>query len=210
MKHIGPLLPFVTPMGPLVALVGLLSLGCSGEPPVPAEPTWVDDVEPILHGNCFGCHGAGKRSTDAHRWDFFTDLSDGTLTQLGVPVDLVETRTEAVKWPVWLTLPTGDFMPPPPATRLSDRDVEVFRRFSLNPRRGTRVNNHKPTVTWYPKAPWILVGDADREQVLGKLRCGTVDVVIDHTGAQQLPAGAGTSCTGTLYDGQDVEAVTLR
>ena len=204
MKH-----PPTTTASLAVLLVGLALSGCGAEAPVPSAPTWVDDVEPILRGNCFSCHGAGKRSMDAHRWDFFFAMDDPTLGQIPVPKDLVETRVQAIKWPTWLTLTTGDFMPPPPATRLSDRDVEVFRRFSLDPRRGTRVGNHKPAVAWFPRAPRILVSDGDHEQVLGKLTCGGVEVPIDHTGAQTLPDGVGTSCTGTLTDGQDVVTVNL-
>jgi hypothetical protein len=204
MRHLGLALTFVAP------LLGALAAGCGGESPVPDEPTWVDDVEPILRGNCFSCHGAGKRSTDAHRWDFFYDKGDATLMEIGVPKDLVESKIQALKWPTWLTLPTGDYMPPPPATRLSERDIEVVRRFATNPRRGTRSANHKPTIAWFPAAPWVLVSDGDHEQVLGKLTCGDVAVPIDRTGAQQLPAGAGKSCTGTLYDGQAVVSVMLK
>jgi hypothetical protein len=193
----------------VAVLLPALVAACGAEPPVPAEPTWVDDVEPILRGNCFSCHGAGKLSTDAHRWDFFFDQADLAAKSIVAPKELVDVRVEAAKWPVWLTLPTGDFMPPPPATRLTDRDVEVFRRFALNPRRGTRVANHQPRLAWYPKAPWMLVSDGDHEQVLGKLACGGVEVPIDHTGAQPLPAGVNPPCTGTLTDGQDVVSVTL-
>jgi hypothetical protein len=188
----------------------MLSAGCDDDRPIPAEPTWVDDVEPILRGNCFSCHGAGARAAEALRWDFFYDPSDPTLMQIRVPKDLAATRGQAAKWPIWVTLPTAEYMPPPPATRLSSRDVEVLRRFATNPRRGTRAANHKPTIAWYPKAPWILVSDADVEQVLGRLTCGTAEIAIERTGAQRLPAGAGTSCTGILYDGQDTQPVTLR
>ena len=37
----------------LAALVVAGAVACESEPPVPTRPTWVNDVEPILRGNCF-------------------------------------------------------------------------------------------------------------------------------------------------------------
>lgn len=197
----------------LVSLLGIALLaaaGCGGEAPVPKAPTWVDDVMPILRANCFTCHGAGVRDKDAKRWDFFYDPDDPKLGDINLPIGFMSPVTLASgRWPLWLILKGGDRMPPVPALPLSERDAQVLKLFQMSPKRGTRPANHTPKAGWFPKAPWFVVSDDDGEQVLGKLTCGSVEVLIDHTGNQRLPAGASPPCTGLLYDGQDLQAVTL-
>jgi len=42
-----------------VALAGLLLLACRGTPgPVPADPSYAADVQPVFNSNCISCHGA--------------------------------------------------------------------------------------------------------------------------------------------------------
>src|SRR4051812_24918233 len=52
-------------------LTAIAASACGTEDPVPANPTYVDDVEPILRGNCFNCHGVNASPLMARtkRWD---------------------------------------------------------------------------------------------------------------------------------------------
>lgn len=210
-----------------VLAAALLLAACREEAPVPANPTWVDDVEPILRANCFHCHGGGDRPMGTQRWDFFYEAMDpppgsplGTVgepleprvAELNIPPALrpIATRTALANWKIF-TLPTmGDDirMPPPPALRLSDRDLAVLKAFTGV--RGMRAGNQAPTAVWRKQGMVFEVRDGDREQVLGKLVCGAMEWPILRTGAHNLPAGATLPCTAWLFDGQDTARVTLQ
>src|SRR5262245_29037441 len=93
---------------------------CGSEEPVPEQPTWINDVEPILRGNCFHCHGAGNQpNLKSQRWDFYFDPNDPKLKELGADVNLMAyTVEEAEIMSPYLRLDGVTRMPPPPATRL--------------------------------------------------------------------------------------------
>src|SRR5690349_6901391 len=116
--------------------LALAAVGCRGEDPAPAKPTWVDDVMPILQSNCFHCHGASakQKGGNSFRWDV-PDLNNPLYAQLGFG-ETKENPADPKAATVWyatnnpahyvtiplFTLPamTDDArMPPPPATRLS-------------------------------------------------------------------------------------------
>jgi hypothetical protein len=193
------------------AAVLSVSLGCTGEAPVPANPTWVDDVEPILRGNCFHCHGPNRPAAAAFRWDFY-DVLDPKLMMIG---DFTAAYTEgagktnAPTFPIWTGPMTTDQMPPPPATKLDSRDLAVLTAWAKNPIRGVRNPNAKPTAAWLVHGKSIVVSDDDHEQVLGKVTCGGTDTLITASGAVNLAGGSQPPCTGSLYDGQDVVTFTL-
>jgi hypothetical protein len=191
--------------------------GCDSPPAAPAKPTWVDDVEPILHGNCFHCHGAAQVDplATAQRWDFF-DIKDPKLLAIrDVSMDFKgpwkwdSAKDHALSWPAYVALKNDMRMPPAPATPLSDRDVQVLKTWSTMKVRGTRTNNNKPTAAWLARPSTIVVSDADHEQVLGKVSCGGADAPVLSSGTTTLPQGWMPPCTATLFDGQDVVTVNL-
>jgi hypothetical protein len=112
---------------------------------------------------------------------------------------LVEEESDAIR------------MPPPPATRLSQRDIDVLRRWGeTGAPRGVRVANHLPTASWLNKPTTIVIADEDREQVLGKLVCaGGIEQPLLSSGAHTLKAGTQPPCLASLSDGQDGVAVLL-
>lgn len=189
----------------------------------PSSPTWVDDIEPLLRGNCFHCHGAGPRPKGTERWDFY-DVAD--CPDLG----MVEGVQSASIWGTFivafLRAPDGMRMPPPPATRLDEQQIQMFERWWPDPTRGRRARNHVPTAKLVGAilrdggdvALTLDVSDADREQVLGRLAVAGQDAAASGphapvlgTGRQRLRVAAapGRPLAVTLCDGQDTVRVDL-
>jgi mono/diheme cytochrome c family protein len=200
-----------------VLLAALLTtLGCEDAAPVPDKPTWADDVQPLLRGNCFHCHGANaKVDFDTLRWDVY-DLTDPVYADLGF---MPNAAFVSASTPVHVAQSIGlasdpketTRMPPPPATRLTPREIEILQKWNDTDRaKGAHHPNHKPTISWVKKPTQYLVNDADGDQVLGKLTCDGMDVPVPRNGTLTLPEGITLPCEGTLYDGFEPAAVTLK
>jgi hypothetical protein len=206
-------------------ILGLAAvLGCGTEAPAPDKPTWVDDVMPILQANCFHCHGA-TASYDkwgTNRWDVY-DLTDPNYAMIGAgEVKDAEGRRIVVSAkdkphfgtiPIYVSVDATDDarMPPPPATRLSNRDITVLDNwaktgFTL----GSHNPNHRPVLVRLDQGKEFVVTDEDGDQVKGKLDCGGTEVLLDRSGNQTLPEGASAPCSGMLYDGFDLVSVELK
>ena len=74
--------------------------------------------------------------------------------------------------------------------------------------RGTRPYNQRPTITWSPTAPQLLVQDGDQEQVLGKLVCTGGEMLLPRSGIMTMPDGMQAPCSAVLFDGQDLVSVS--
>jgi hypothetical protein len=204
-----------------VLLVGI-ALGalaaCEAPKPAPMNPTYVDDVEPILRGNCFHCHGPVRPSAVSFRWDFF-DPADPRLKAIGdfsseFPMGGASNAAHGFAQIVPLVSATSEArMPPPPASPLSAEDITTLQRFYPNatakPPRGTRNPNQPPTAAWLNKPSTVVVSDGDREQVLGKIVCGSKETAVLYSGTTKLADGSQPPCTASLYDGQDPVTVPL-
>ena len=202
-------------------IVGVAS--CGSEAPVPDHPTWFDDVQPILRGNCLSCHGpTASKTARTTRWDvcdlkafaaaspmFDTDTihdsPDDPMTQLiGAKQHTANILAYAV--------PHGGgrpLMPPKPAPVLTDRQAQVLVAWQKAPDCGKRAVNAKPTASWVQKGRKYVVEDGDDDQVLGTIACGTVTEPVLSSGAHDLPAGTSAPCTLSLSDGQDAVTVAL-
>ncbi|HXU82804.1 MAG TPA: hypothetical protein VN914_15495 [Polyangia bacterium] len=197
------------------------ALGCGSEKPAPDQPTWADDVRPILQANCFQCHGpaADYAKWGTNRWDVY-DLTDPNYAMLGfgevvlpssVPDEAgLRTFVSARDTKHFGTIPAytspdapeGARMPPLPATRLSARDFTVLQNWAktgFTP--GQHQPNHKPVIEWLDPGKSFAVTDEDSDQVLGSLVCGGTTVRIEYAGAHDLPPGTAAPCSGMLYDG---------
>jgi hypothetical protein len=202
----------------LPIVVALLALSCSGEAPVPAAPTWVDDVQPILRGNCLNCHGATASITlfRTKRWDV-CDLDafaavgpfhdDPTAEFVSARSRLPVAFRSYLLPPPGLTRPN---MPPLPDPVLTDRQTEVVAAWIRNPQCGRRANNAKPRAAWLDKPTRYVVADADDDQVLGTITCrAAAPEAVLYAGAHDLASGTPLPCTLHLSDGQDTVTVEL-
>jgi hypothetical protein len=200
----------------LLLATSFLMLGCGTEAPVPDQPTWVDDVKPILQANCFHCHGASANydKWTNKRWDVY-DLSKQEYADLGfTPTAQFSTGakdpSEKVLIKPYITDTSASRMPPPPATPLSARDIETVLKWLDNPVEGKHNPNHKPTIRWEEKGKRYEVLDEDGDQVLGQLDCGGTMFPIPRSGGLAFPTDAVAPCTATLFDGFDSVTATLK
>jgi hypothetical protein len=196
-----------------------LLLGCGAEAPVPDKPTWVDDVKPIFQANCFHCHGANANFTKFgnRRWDVY-DLNKpeymalGFMTSegfLGASDQPAHTHQGLVG--LYVKDTGAGRMPPPPATPLGARDIEVLDNWSKTGfTEGQHAQNNKPTIAWLQKPKRYQVLDADDDQVLGQLDCGGTMFPIPRSGGLDLPADATPPCTATLFDGFEQVTAELK
>jgi hypothetical protein len=196
-----------------VAGFAALLIGCAD--PVPAVPTWVDDVEPILRGSCFHCHGAVPVGKDAARWDVY-DRTDPQLAAMGDFSAYLTTDGKdaahfvAIQALVDPAQEEARRMPPPPARRLGERERAVLSAWQETGfQRGTRPFNRPPTIAWYPAAPRFIVRDGDGEQVLGKLSCTGGHLLLPRSGIFELTPPLQPPCSAALFDGQDLVASPL-
>jgi hypothetical protein len=207
----------------IVAALAALTAGC-GPHPVPTRPSWDQDVFPILQGNCNHCHGAsvGQRALPATRLDIcdlaaFKAMGFGMRLTFGADY-LVAGPTPGQNLRDYIT-PTASGgrppMPPPPGPRLGDYDVKTLLRWAqtgvADCRKQTVNTLATAKVVSGPKQDKdnklvvvLEVGDPDGDQVLGKIKVGSVekDIVgvgrwtIDVTGASATDA-----ITVDLFDG---------
>lgn len=197
-------------------LAAICAGACAAEDPIPEHPTYVDDVEPILRGNCFNCHGvtASPLQYRTKRWDVcelnafsnvgpFMDVSNADF--LGAKMRIPQTLAVYVL----PRLGARPVMPPIPGRVLSDRQNQVLEAWAKNPVCGQRAHNQKPTAAWLMKPTQFVVEDGDFDQVLGTITCGAASAQILHSGANELPAGASPPCTLMISDGQDAVTASL-
>lgn len=211
-----------------VALLG--AAACGAADPVPENPTWVD-VQPILQGRCFGCHGAveqARRPYGAGRWDVYDrddygGLAAGTdigsdfhgSTMVGqTDVDWLR-RVSVYDFLTPASLKSPMRMPPPPADPLSARELEILRGwFSADPAedrsvvlpKGARDANAEPVARLLPDRNAdgkvvIVLEDADGDQVLGRLEGSTPPVMLPYAGAHAVDVAAGAAVNVTISDG---------
>jgi hypothetical protein len=192
---------------------------CTGEEPVPAQPTWVD-VLPILRANCWHCHGGGGRPTSdaaaplaALRWDFYDPdeakaMTGGTFDSAKAS-DHVRTFLAPDTSPSAPNYFSPQYMPPPPGDRLTDRELAVLKAWQADGfLKGARWNNHKPTAEWLEKPTSILIEDGDFDPVLGTLTCGPMTINLVRGGGWPL-GDMKPPCTAKLFDGFDTTTVQL-
>lgn len=104
-----------SPLFALCLLTALAQAACG--PSVPANPSWEEDVKPILAANCVRCHRAEPQNgaPDTFRLDVCDD--QGTVEGAATRIASALSRVQNDQRP----------MPPAPAARLSDRQIEVLQ-----------------------------------------------------------------------------------
>jgi hypothetical protein len=112
------------------ALLGGLVPACG--PEIPAEPTWAEDVYPIVRARCVRCHADPPRNDPniAPRVTVNTlDYPDfTTLISVAGTTDYPEFLN------LYVSIDTRSRMPPVPYAALDDWQLEIFARWSKSPR----------------------------------------------------------------------------
>jgi len=117
----------------LVGVLWLTAFGAGCGAAVPANPTWEDDIRPLLVARCVRCHspgggdpgylgGAPGVSFDYATYDAASAAGVVTFMKGSdlLPGATADTRSGK--------------MPPPPAARLADWQIETLDRWLKNPR----------------------------------------------------------------------------
>lgn len=207
-----------------------LLAACQGAPSAPENPTWTDDVYPIIQGNCGSCHGPAGDQT---RYDFSYD--DGNLgcdelvTAYNAAASKQKDGHNSKSIPsiaMFNTIPTflkpdaESRMPPPPADVLPAWQRDVLDKW--DGKRNTRDNNADPEARSLalPKDAisgdtkfFVDVSDPDGDQVIGQVKIGMVDPInvqgVGRTTVELLSADLGKLTSGRhdvnvdLCDGQN-------
>jgi hypothetical protein len=165
----------------LALVIGLISSSAACAPDPVLEPTWVDDVRPILVANCIRCHD-GTPSNEApatFRLDVLEDVDD--MKGARSMAEFVASRTRAM----------GDM--PPEGPRLSERQKEVLWSWQFTTEGGKRPHNAPPEVALLvidqgeeTAVVDVLVTDGDGDLVIGTLKSDGAVVATLRSGPQQL------------------------
>jgi hypothetical protein len=176
-----------------------LASGCAPSPEVPAHPTWVD-VEPILRGQCTGCHGptaavTGSTTSAVYRLDFYEVNAD-----VCGPAAAAMTLTNFAK--AWAPLIKSDItvppactrarMPPAPALGLEDWETTTLLRWTDHPDKGDpQRNDTLPDIHLSASSAiadktlsfTAIIDDPDGDPAIGVLNIGNLVFKMDHPGA---------------------------
>lgn len=171
----------------------LLTAACQAAPVAPKDPTWTDDVYPIIQANCAHCHGpraselASEKddSKTLTRYDFVAN--DGVCDDLKMKLKIGNLSPSSVS--LFLRPPGNAItrMPPPPADALPDWQFKTIQNWGG--RRNDRDDNSKPEASGVALPSDAVsdelkfavdVSDRDGDQVIGQITIGTLDPVNVH------------------------------
>jgi hypothetical protein len=167
------------------SFAGIASVVSACSPPGAVQnPTWAEDIYPIVQGQCLHCHGGtadkdgGTRRLDMV--DFETDVCEDLGVGIGSYARLIQGVID------YEELAKGPTMPPAPARPLEDWQSETIRnwakgdpdkkipKFAL----GKPTNNHSPVITVETKVSGskltlsYVASDSDGDPVLGEIKVG--------------------------------------
>ncbi len=106
---------------PAGLLLALGTVACA--PEVPANPTWEDDVRPILAANCVRCHRSEPQNFAPNTFDLSVCEDAGTVLGASAQATRVIARAQGQG---------AQPMPPEPGAQLSDRQIEVIENWQAN------------------------------------------------------------------------------
>lgn len=194
----------------LAALLAAFSAACGD--PVPDEPTWFADVQPLIIANCARCHGADpmQENIAGFRLDRYVAGDDGTL-------DAWDYREAIVRQAVDRQAPAM-----PLTLELTDRQKEILRRWlDAGAPKGDR-DNHDPEAAVVAPDPAPTEVDQTLDLVLrawdedGDALAVAIGVRDTTTGETRLVAsefGAGMRTisvdTGQLASGRDFDVYAV-
>lgn len=197
----------------LAGLCLLAAPACSGPPAIPAAPTWAD-VQPILRGQCDGCHGStAKQTGSSYRLDLYEASStvcgdaslaiDNTVLLAGYPQVPPQIRMDIVH-------PSGGGpprMPPAPAPALPDWQLTTLDRWITSPVKGPApTDNHAPTISTsqlpasadHDFAFTAVLDDQDGDPVIGVIEVAGFAFLMNRPGSFAVDFDSSAWPAGTL------------
>jgi cytochrome c553 len=169
----------------LSALSLLAALGMAAcAPSVPANPTWEEDVKPILAANCVRCHRDEPQNNAP--MTFRLDACEDTGAKMGAAAlagaALARATNESAP------------MPPKPAAPLSDRQIEVIENWLGNGAPCTGTASAAPVfVLLAPVEESLRPGAAPGEHALA------IRYAIEDSGALVSATVVAVAATGETY-----------
>jgi hypothetical protein len=118
----------------LTGLVVTSALGAGCGASVPSNPTWVEDVRPILVARCIRCHQSSVTNDPGKTPNAFGNFDHANFSDFaGADLIYVKMVGDAVAGKI-AGSPAGiGFMPPPPSEKLVDWQIETLQRWQKNP-----------------------------------------------------------------------------
>ncbi len=167
------------------SFAGIASIAAACSPPGAVQnPTWAEDVYPIVEGQCLHCHGGtAEKDGGGSRLDM-VDFATAVCEDLGVGIDSyarsIHTAIEFEE------LAKGQLMPPAPARPLEDWQYQTIQNWAKGDMEkkiakfalGKPTNNHSPTLTVSTTVTGskltlsYVASDSDGDPVLGEIKVG--------------------------------------
>ncbi len=204
----------------LLTFVLVAAFSCA--PEVPDEPTWAEDIAPILAANCVRCHTvpATGGAPSGFRLDSYDDwvADDGTVIRgAATMASFIYVRIDS------------ELFPMPPRFPLTARQSETVENWKnavqadgRPPRGPPRPGNQAPemTISTTEEGGVLVIDyeirDPDRDIVLGELRADDMTVTRElHSGAGQVSWDIGAlpeatyQLSAVLDDGSERHTVDL-
>ena len=202
-------------LGSLLVCTLLAATGCGGSPSAPASPTW-SDVQPILQGECSGCHGATAASTGSGvRLDFYdmTTTTCGDAAKAMGPVVLAGAAASSIAMDIGPTNGTGrPKMPPLPAPTLAAWERDTVMHWASAATLGPPPVGNRPPTLDVGQLPAVVdkqlaftavLSDPDGQEAVGALEIGGVAFLMNRSGSFGVSMDSSQWPAGT----QDLQAV---
>ena len=199
----------------LVPAVVAAAAGCGGAPSAPATPTWAD-VQPILQGECSGCHGATAATTGSGvRPDFYdmTTATCGDAAKAMGTVVLAGAAASSISMDIGPTNGTGrPKMPPLPAPTLATWERDTVLHWAAAATLGPPPVGNRPPTLDVGQLPAVVdkqlaftavLSDPDGQEAVGALEIGGVAFLMNRSGSFAVSLDSSQWAAGT----QDLQAV---
>jgi hypothetical protein len=187
------------------AFAFLAAAGCAAPEP-PANPSWDQDVFPILRGSCLGCHGEESANSPVpvltvYRFDFCNPATlKDDFGEMVVGAGAAA-WANAIQTTVAPTKMSPKPMPPPPAARLSEYEVGVLRNWAKRASNNTppselcekKGRNRRPSVRLIDSRKdglkviaTIELSDPDGDSLIAKATAGSGNTLIKAAGRREI------------------------
>jgi len=195
----------------LLAVAPLAGAGCGAAPVAPTRPTWAD-VQPIVQGDCSGCHGSTADATGAgFRFDFY----DMTATTCGDAARAMRSSTilaasaaPAIATDVTLGSNGRSKMPPYPGAPLAGWERDTLLRWAAQPVKGPPPDGNRPPVIDVGQLPFMIdkqltftavLSDPDGQEAVGALEINGMAFLMNRSGSFAVNMDASQWPSGTQH-----------